>query len=199
MDPETLFYGGAGIGGLFLLLFGYRLFQGALSLIGAVAGALYGIIIVDMAAGGEAAVWLQAVGGIIGGLTGMGLALWLYTLGIFAAGAYLGFWIGNSVVEGWELPYPWAIIGVLTVLVGLAAMALERWTLMLVTAVVGAWHLTAAYAYFSGGVDLLPYEHPFQQEDWMSAIDPVVAGIAAAAFLVGFVVQKFVTAKRKLG
>ncbi len=199
MDPEILFYGGTGIGGLFLVLFGYRLFQAALSLIGGVAGALYGILIVDMAAGGEAAVWLQAVGGLVGGLTGMGLALWLYTFGIFAGGAYLGFWIGHSVVEGWELPYPWAIIGVLTVLLGLAVMALERWTLMLVTAAVGAWHVAAAYGYFSRGVDLLPYSHPFQEEDWIVAIDGVSVGIAAAAFVLGLLVQKFLTARRKLG
>lgn len=198
MNPESLFYLGVGIAGLFLVLFGYRLFQSAISLIGTVAGGLYGYAIVEMAIEGEAALWLSWVAGLVGALIGLGSALGVYYLGIFAAGAYLGFWLATSLIEGFELPYPLAILAILSVLVGFAAMALERWTLIVLTSVVGAWHTTAAIGYFTAGVDLLPYQHPFYTGAWVESLEATSVLVAAGIFLLGFLVQKFITGKRKM-
>ena len=198
MNPESLFYLGVGLGGLFLVFFGYRLFQSAITLIGTVAGGLYGYTIVEMAMEGEAALWLSWVGGLVGALIGLGSALGVYYLGIFAAGAFLGFWFATSLIEGFDLPYPLAILVVLTVLVGFVAMALERWTLIVLTAVAGAWHLTAAIGYFTTGVDLLPYQHPFYTGEWLQSLEATSVLVAAGIFLLGFLVQKFITAKRKV-
>lgn len=197
MNAESLFYLGVGFGGLFLILFGYRLFQSAITLIGTLAGGLYGFSVVEMTVDGEAALWLSVVGGLVGALIGFGSALGVYTLGIFAAGGYLGFWFGTSLIEGFDLPYPWVILVVITVLVGFAAMGLERWTLIVLTSIAGAWHLTASIGHFSAGVDLLPYEHPFHTGAWLEALDAISVIIAASLFLLGFIVQKLITGKRK--
>jgi len=199
MSFEAVFFALIGIVGAFLTLFGYRLFQVALTVIGATGGALYGYMVVEMASTGDA-LWPPVAGGVVGLLVGAGGALIVYYLGIFAAGAYLGFWFANSIIEGLELSYPWAVIAGITVLTGLITMIMERWTIIALTSLAGAWHVTASIAYFTDGADLLPYEHPFQGDGpWYQAVDGVSLIWAGALLLLGYFIQKSMTAKRGRG
>lgn len=198
METESIFYLAIGLAGAFVVLVGYRLFQAAITVIGAVGGAIYGFKIVDLAFASEA-VWLPVVGGLVGLLFGLGAALLVYYLGIFAAGAYVGFWFGGSFADGFDLPYPWLIILGISALTGLLAMVLERWTMIVLTSVAGAWHVTAAFAHYTRGVDLLPYGHPFTHGVWYENIEPLTVVVAVGLFLLGFFIQKSLTAKRGSG
>lgn len=198
MSVESIFYLVVGLVGVFVVLLGYRLFQVAITLIGAIGGAVYGFRIVELAFAPEG-LWIPVAAAVVGLLVGVGAALAVYYLGIFAGGAYLGFWLGSSFAEGFELPYPVLMVGGFAALIGLLAMVLERWCLIVVTAAVGAWHVAASTAYFTEGVHLLPYAHPFSDgQEWLESVDAQALIIAGGCFLLGFFIQKLMTAKRKI-
>ncbi len=189
------FYGLVGAAGLFVCLFGYRLFKTALTLTGGGVGAIYCAAVMQIQYGTEQ-IWPTLLGAVIGGLVGSALALWLYYLSILAAGGYLGFILSGAIIANLELPYPLAVIVGFTLLFALITFVIQRLFIILVTALAGAWHVVVAIGFFFEQRDLLPYQHPYQQGSWIDQVTPMLLLYWALVSLLGFFFQRIFSAKK---
>lgn len=194
MLTEPVFFGLVGAVGLFLCVLGYRLFHVALSLVGVLSGAIYGIGVMQVQYGAEQ-LWPVVVGGLTGAVLGGGLAVGLYYIGIFAAGGYLGAILAGVILDAFPIDYPLMVLVGLAVLCGLLTLALQKTVLILLTSVVGAWHAVAGFFYFRGGLELIPFSHPYQDGVWLEQISVEAMGAWAGASIIGFVVQNWFTGK----
>lgn len=135
--------------GAVMVLFGYRLFHGAIKLYGLVGGAMLGVGLCRFLLPATAPAWVVPAAAVVLALLGLFLIKRLYKLAVFFTAAGLGTAIGSAVVPMLSLP-PWAglvVPGVAGLVTGLLGLMLERPLMILGTAAFGAAMLVA------GGVE----------------------------------------------
>jgi hypothetical protein len=120
---------------------GYRIFRVVLALWGFVLGAAIGV-----ALAGDSGTLMVVFVALVGGLIGAGVFALLYFVGVFAAGAILGFLLTASLMNV-VMPEPNAFVAVIGALVvGLLALAVNKLIIILSTSFAGAWSLVQAAA-----------------------------------------------------
>jgi hypothetical protein len=120
---------------------GYRIFRVVLALWGFVLGAAIGV-----ALAGDSGTLMVVFVALVGGLIGAGVFVLLYFVGVFAAGAILGFLLTASLMNV-VMPEPNAFVAVIGALVvGLLALAVNKLIIILSTSFAGAWSLVQAAA-----------------------------------------------------
>jgi hypothetical protein len=121
-------------GGVVSCFFGYRLFRIVLALFGFIIGALAASSL--MAASNSTAMLIAAG---IGGLAGAGILFAAYFIGVALVGAGLGALVANLAFSA-ASQHPHVLVVVLCSIVGaVAAMALQRWFIIVGTGFGGAW------------------------------------------------------------
>ncbi|MDD3179934.1 MAG: DUF4203 domain-containing protein [Opitutaceae bacterium] len=171
--------------GLLDCFFGYRLFKLTLTLIGALAGSIFG-----QAAGSELGLgWPGEIGGmIVGALLGAGLAYLLFLAGVFLAGFLFGLTLGILLLANWHQMVAQFGGLALGVIGGILAVKLQRVGLLLATALLGAFRVMLAGSYFTNRVDWYFYlQHPahipvlVDNNPWMLPATLLLAAVGAAA------------------
>lgn len=146
---------------------GYRVFKLMLVLTGfLLAGAVSAAIV---SAGFPDNFAVPAVMGIICGVLGAGVLLFLYRLGVFVVGAAFGALVAFQVLQMQQAAWVGIAIVLSGLLAGGLALFLERPVLSLAMAVVGAWLMvsTAAVVLFSQGTFQLEPERISPSAAWM--------------------------------
>ncbi len=144
--------------------YGYRVFKITLTIVGAVAGGIFG-----QTAGAALALGpVGEIGGlIVGGVLGGGLAFLLYIVGVFLAGFGFGATVGILLLA--NLNHMVALLSglMLGVIGGIVAVRIQRVLLILSTALLGAFRAVVTLAYFTSKLDWLFY---FRQPDQVPAL-----------------------------
>ena len=174
-------------GGLLACFVGQRLFRVVLGIYGFVTGALITATIVGSSGGGPPVLWMLA-----GGAVGAVVLILAYFVGVALVGAALGAAIvtlGSQQFAHTADPNPILVI-LATVVGAVAAMALQRYVIIVATAFGGAWTaLVGAIsvignraAQVTDGFVLYPLRVP-QGHEWMWVGWIVLGGIGAAVQL----------------
>ena len=183
------------LGGLLACFAGYRIFRIVLGIYGYILGVLLATSIV----GTESAMW-TVVASIVGGLIGALILIAAYFVGVALIGAGLGAMAANLIwaAIGGE-PHVLAVV-VLAIIGALAALALQRYVIIIATAFGGAQTVVVGAAALMG--DRGAAEAAARTVYSVYPLNPVPGSAMdqAAALglgLVGILVQLFVTAKGK--
>ena len=183
------------LGGLLACFAGYRIFRIVLGIYGFILGVLLATSIV----GTESAMW-TVVASVVGGLTGALILIAAYFVGVALIGAGLGAMAANLIwaAIGGE-PHVLAVV-VLAIIGALAALALQRYVIIIATAFGGAQTVVVGAAALMG--DRGAAEAAARTVYSVYPLNPVPGSAMdqAAALglgLVGILVQLFVTAKGK--
>jgi hypothetical protein len=122
------------VGGLLSCFAGYRIFRIVLGIYGFILGAL----LASSAMGTDQTVWM-IVAAIVGGIVGALILIGAYFVGVALIGAGIGALVANVVAAslGRE-PHIFVLI-LLAVVGALAALALQRYVIVVSTAFGGAW------------------------------------------------------------
>lgn len=181
------------IGGLLACFAGYRVFRVVLGIYGFILGALLATSIV----GTEQTMWtiLAAIGG---GLAGALILIAAYFVGVALIGAGLGAMTANLIWAGiGGEPHVAVVIG-LSILGALAALALQRYVIIVATAFGGAQTVVVGAAALMGNREaadaaarVVYSVYPLNPVPG-TALDLVAAVVLG---LLGVLVQLFVTAK----
>lgn len=184
--------------GLLNCFFGYRLFKIILGIWGFIAGAVLGVGIATTMSG---ELWLAILAGLIGGVVGAVLFVLLYFVGIFLLGAGLGFLLGGAIVSALNIggPVQWVIAGVLAIVGGIVAVIVQKFMIILSTALGGAAMAVGGIYTLAGGqllrsIEDLPARMARRSViagNWLLLLFWLLLGI------VGVVVQYAVTAREK--
>lgn len=182
------------VGGLLACFAGYRIFRVVLGIYGFILGALLATNII----GGDHSVWTIALTAIGGGLVGALLLIAAYFVGVALIGAGLGATAVN-LLWAWIGGEPHVLVIVVVAILGaLAALALQRYVIIVATAfggaqtvVVGAAAILGSRAAAETAARTVYSVYPFDPmpATTMDALAALVLGI------VGVLVQLFVTAK----
>ena len=172
-------------GGFLACFFGYRLFKVVLGVFGFIIGALAASSVFG---GGDTTP--MVIGAIVGGIAGGALLLAAYFVGVALVGAALGAVIVH-VIAAQLAREPHPVVVVLGTVVGaIAAMALQRYVIIVATAFGGAWTalvgaismIGSRAAQVTDGWVLYPLRVP-QGHEWMWVGWIVLGGIGAAVQL----------------
>ena len=122
------------VGGLLSCFAGYRIFRIVLGIYGFILGAL----LASSAMGTDQTLWM-VVAAIVGGLVGALILIAAYFVGVALIGAGIGALVANVVAAslGRE-PHIYVLI-LLAIVGALAALALQRYVIVVSTAFGGAW------------------------------------------------------------
>ena len=183
------------LGGLLACFAGYRVFRVVLGIYGFILGALLATSIV----GAEQTLW--TVGAAIGGgLIGATVLILAYFVGVALIGAGLGAMLVNMAWAGIGGEPHVAVVIVVAIVGALAALALQRYVIIVATAfggaqtvVVGAAAILGNRAAAAAAVQTVYSVYPL---DPMPATS-TDAFAALALGIVGMLVQLFVTAKSR--
>ena len=186
------------LGGLLACFAGYRVFRIVLGIYGFILGAL----IASSAMGAEQTGW-TILAAIAGGLAGAVILILAYFLGVALLGAGLGALGANVIGTALGQEPHVAVVVILAIAGALAALALQRYVIVLATAFGGAWTAIVgalALAGVGGAADVAARDdvwlvyplHPAPGERWV-----VAAWIGLG--LAGTLVQLAFTARRKRG
>ncbi len=135
--------------GLLYCFIGYRVFKLMLVLTGFLLAGGVSAAIVSVGFPGD---WLvPAVVGIICGILGAGVLLFLYRLGVFIVGATFGSLVAFQVLQTAGPTWAGMAIVLSGLLAGGLALLLERPVLSFAMAVIGAWLMVATSAVFAYG------------------------------------------------
>jgi hypothetical protein len=180
------------IGGI-VCLFGYHVFKFVLALIGGVVGGAFGLFLgTGMFTEGPLVYVVAAVGAGVGAL----LTLALHFVGVFLIGAVLGAIVGFGVnVAGGGNPEA-LTLAIAAVVGGILALALQRLTITVATAMLGAWGVVIGATHLSG--------RPVEATSLAEALLPTATEMEAAfgwwlgLTLLGIVVQYVWPVKREI-
>jgi hypothetical protein len=182
------------IGGLLACFAGYRIFRVVLGIYGFILGALFASNVV----GGEQSTAVMLAAAIGGGLVGALLLIAAYFVGVALIGAGLGAGIANVMAAAIGREPHILLVVVLAIGGALAALALQRYVIVLATAfggaqtvVVGAAALMGHRAAEAAAARAIYTVYPLNPmpDTALDAIAALVLGIA------GMAVQLMVTAK----
>ena len=173
--------------GLLSCFAGYRLFKVILALYGAALGALVGIAVAgELAAERDFVVLLAGIGG---GLVGAFLLSTFYYVGVFVIGAVGGLILADMTGISAELgEIGRAISGVV---VGVAALALQRLVITVATALSGAWSVVGGAVALLGlgpPAILSPFS-PLPDDPWRSLPSDLALYVWLGLSIAGVVVQ----------
>lgn len=144
--------------GVVYCFFGYRVFKIILGILGFILGASAAVAIAFNLFGRGQVVAILA--GLVGGIVGAVLMVVLYFVGIFLLGAWLGSLLGVLLTGGGGRPIETAVILVLAVIGGVVAVMLQKFMIILSTALSGAWAIVSGiFQFVKGGFGPL---QPFQ-------------------------------------
>lgn len=183
------------LGGLLACFAGYRIFRVVLGIYGFILGALLATSIV----GTENTMWTVAAA-IGGGAAGALLLIAAYFVGVALIGAGLGAMTANLIYAGLGRE-PHVLVVILLAIVGaLAALALQRYVIIIATAFGGAQTVVVGAAALMG--DPAAVEAATRTVYSVYPLNPLpgtTMDLAAAAVLgiVGIFVQLFVTSRHK--
>ena len=181
------------IGGLLACFAGYRIFRVVLGIYGFIGGALLASNIV----GTDPTMWMF-VAAIVGGLIGALILIAAYFIGVALIGAGLGAVLANLVWASTGGEPHIAIVIVLAILGALAALALQRYVIIIATAFGGAQTVVVGAAALMG--NRAAAEAAARAVYSIYPLNPMPATVldSAAALLLGIAglaVQLLVTAK----
>ena len=181
------------VGGLLACFAGYRIFRIVLGIYGFIGGALLASNIV----GTEPTLWM-IVSAAIGGLIGALILIAAYFIGVALIGAGLGAVLANLIWAATGGEPHIAIVIVLAIIGALAALALQRYVIIIATAFGGAQTVVVGAAALMG--NRAAADTAARAVYSVYPLNPMPATIldSAAALLLGIaglMVQLFVTAK----
>lgn len=136
------------LSGMAACFWGYRIFKAVIGIAGFILGAWLAVGIAVHYMGGMGIV--PVIAGVAGGLIGMSLFVTMYYLGIFVLGACAGWLFGVIItgIAGSGLNI--VLFAILAVVGGLMALLFQRLIIILSTAAVGAWYMTAGGFFLLG-------------------------------------------------
>ena len=139
------------IAGLVICFFGQRLVKLTLGLVGFVAGAVAGWAAAGALAPNNNTAMLLSI--IVGGIIVAVLCFWLFHVGIFIVGAGAGAVATAAVSRALGQPVQPLTILIVAVAVGVVALLLQKFMLVLCTAFVGSYLITAAVVHYLNGLE----------------------------------------------
>lgn len=184
LDSGTLYLIAlASIGlGLLYCFFGYRIFKVLLGILGFVVGASVAAKFVFDTFGGEPV--LTIVAGLVGGVIGTVLLVFLYFVGVFLLGAWLGSLLGVLLTGGGESTAALVIIVVLAVMGGIVTVVFQKLMIILSTALGGSWAIVYGISHLlGGGPDSI---QSFQYHPNLRALRPM--GVWGYAMFLGWII-----------
>jgi hypothetical protein len=123
--------------------FGYRVFKVILGIIGFVCGfTMTSMMGYTMAVNG----FFLYLMGIISGMLGAAMMIWLYFFGVFFIGAMLGGVVGATLFGVINLNPNGFILLVLSIIFGALALVFQRYMIIIATAFIGSWHMVVGIA-----------------------------------------------------
>ncbi len=183
------------LGGLLACFAGYRVFRIVLGIYGFILGALLG-----SSFPGVEQTWLMLVAALVGGLIGAVILIAAYFVGVALIGAGVGALVANAIWASFGREPHLLVVILLSVVGALAALALQRYVIIVATAFGGAQTAVVGAAALAG-------------ERWAAAaaahsvygvypLDPVPSSrwdLVAALVLgvIGLVVQLAFTARKR--
>lgn len=173
--------------GLLDVFFGYKVFKITLAVLGGLVGCVFG-----HAAGTALGFGLtgQAVGLIVGGLLGAGLAWLLYLAAVFLAGFGFGATLAILLLSHFNHMVAMLSGCVLGIVGGFVAVKMQQVLIILSTALLGAFRAVVALSYFTSKMDWLWYfENPQQMPaliDTNTWMFPAILGLAVLGVFVQF-------------
>jgi hypothetical protein len=187
------------VGGLLSCFFGYRLFRVVLGVYGFYFGAA--VASQFMA---PANTWSLVVVALVGGLVGAVLMLAAYFIGVGLVGAFLAAVVLNSAWRFIGGDPPTLVLVIVCVIGALAALSIQRWVVILGTALAGAWTVligalalmgdpTALRATSAGDVWVMYPLDPLPAHWWLV---PAWLGLALAGAIVQLSMKKQAPARR---
>jgi hypothetical protein len=183
------------LGGLLACFAGYRVFRVVLGIYGFILGALLATSIV----GTEQAMWTVAAA-IGGGLAGALLLIAAYFVGVALIGAGLGAGLANLIWAGiGGEPHVLVVVG-MAIAGALAALALQRYVIIIATAFGGAQTVVVGAAALMGSREAAQAAARTVYSVYpLNPMPDTTLDLAAMLVLglVGMLVQLFVTAKGK--
>jgi len=178
------------LGGTLACLAGYRLFRVVLGIFGFIVGAMMASSIF-----GAGSTMAMLVAAVVGGLVGGIVLVLAYFVGIALVGAALGALLG-TVVWGWISTADPPVIAIIVVSIAgsIGAMLLQRYVIIVGTAIGGAWMMVAGL-----GNALTAYNATRPSDIWIFYPSSLPGGIwAPVAFAVlGLAVQLGITGRKK--
>jgi hypothetical protein len=128
------------VGGVLLLVLGWRLYEYIVVIAGILVGAMLAIALVA-----DESTTVQIIALIIGALIGAFLSVFLYYVAVFFIGAYVGMVLLEVIANALDMAEPTAIALLIAAIVGgIAAVGLGIELLVVLSAVVGAQMLVVA-------------------------------------------------------
>jgi hypothetical protein len=128
------------IGGVLLLVGGWRIYEYIVVIAGILVGALFAVALVA-----DESTTIQIFALIIGALLGAALSVFLYYIAVFFIGAYLGMVLLQAIANALDIAEPTAIaLLVAAIIGGIIAVGLGVELLVVLSAVVGAQMLVVA-------------------------------------------------------
>lgn len=183
------------LGGLLACFAGYRIFRIVLGIYGFILGALLATSIV-----GTENTWWTIAASLGGGLVGALVLIAAYFVGVALIGAGLGAMLANLIWAGLDREPHVLVVIALAIAGALAALALQRYVIIIATAFGGAQTVVVGVAALMG--NRAAAEAAAKTVYSVYPLNPVagtamdqVAALALGA--VGVLVQLFVTAKGK--
>ncbi len=142
-QPLVLLVSVGMIVGVLSCFWGHRIFKLLFGLMGfALGGLLTGLVALYVTGETTTALMVGAVGGFIGA----GILLSLYTVGVFVLGAFTGIAIGLLVSAGYG-QFDIAAWTLLAVAGGVVAILMQKFTVVVATALLGAWNIVVGGVY----------------------------------------------------
>lgn len=145
--------------GVIECFFGYRIFKIILGILGFAAGASLAMLGGNAMSPNEIILFLS---GLVGGIIGAVMMVWMYFFGVFMIGALAGGVIGNAIFSAAQMyPATFAVL-VIAVCCGVLALIFQKFMIIFATAFIGSWHLTAGISCFLGGAGC-----PMSMDRWL--------------------------------
>jgi hypothetical protein len=156
------------VAGLLTCFWGYRILKITLGItgfiVGMAAGSSFGL---SVAPGNDA---VALICGLVAGVIGAALCVWLFFLGVFLLGASTGAIVGAAICSAAAIQPQPIILIVVSIVFGLVALALQKFMIILSTGFGGSYLITAGILHFITGVqDVSP--------PWFSHLQTGSAGL----------------------
>ena len=167
------------VAGLLTCFWGYRILKITLGITGFIfgiaAGSSFGL---SVAPGNDA---VALICGLVAGVIGAALCVWLFFLGVFLLGASSGAIVGAAICSAAAIQPQPIILIVVSIVFGLIALALQKFMIILSTAFGGSYLITAGILHFITGAQTA-------SPPWLSHLQPGSAGLLGYAALAFWII-----------
>lgn len=187
--------------GILYCFFGYRVFKLVLGISGFLLGAsIAGTIVYNTFDGN---IPMVVVVGLVGGVVGAVVMVFLYFVGVFVLGAWAGGMLALALPLGEESPLRLFAVLALAIIGGVIALLLQKLMIILSTSLTGSWGIVSGALHFlgvgggeTGGGRLML----FPDSDMLRSVGMHGYGVLIAWLVVGVIgvaVQYSVTGRAK--